>query len=133
MLRRARIGSASGLLSRNPPYPVGGIHGGHISIVWNAGGAGYVVTRHAVASPERADGNIGPRAVSRKRHTDRVRPFDASSAASRKGAFSGLLLQNPPGAARVPTAVGTALRRPRRKPAHQWRARPCDLRGDGTG
>lgn len=68
MLRRARIGSASGLVLRNPPHPVGGIHGGHISIVWDAGGARYVVTRHAVASPERADGNIGQRGRAQATH-----------------------------------------------------------------
>ncbi len=59
VLRRARIGPNPALVVRNPPYPAGGIHGGHISIVWNASGAGYVVTGHAAASAERPDGNPG--------------------------------------------------------------------------
>ena len=65
VLRRARIGSDPALVLRNPPYPVGGIHGGHISVVWNAGGAGYAVTGHPVASPERPDSNPGPGAIAR--------------------------------------------------------------------
>ena len=65
VLRRARIGSSSALVLRNPPYPVGGIHGGHSSVMWNAGGAGYVVSGHAVASAERPDGDPGPRAHER--------------------------------------------------------------------
>lgn len=69
VLRRARIGSASALVLRNAPYPVGGIHGGHISIVWNADGAGYVVSGHAVASPERPNGDPGSRAVARASDT----------------------------------------------------------------
>ena len=63
VLRRARIGSEPALVLRNAPYPVGGIHGGHISIVWNVGGAGYAVTGHAVAPPGRPDGDPGPRAL----------------------------------------------------------------------
>ena len=69
VLRRARIASEPALVLRNAPYPIGGIHGGHISIVWNADGAGYAVTGHAVASPERPDGDPGPRALARATDT----------------------------------------------------------------
>ena len=31
---------------REPPYPQGGIHGGHVVIVWNQGGHGYIVSAH---------------------------------------------------------------------------------------
>ena len=65
VLRHARVGTAPALVLRNPPYPTGGIHGGHISVVWNANGAGYVVTGHAVATPERPDATPGPRALRR--------------------------------------------------------------------
>lgn len=63
VLRLARIGSAPALVLRNAPHPVGGIHSGHISIVWNVDGAGYAVTGHAVASPEPPDGDPGQRAL----------------------------------------------------------------------
>lgn len=69
VLRRARIGSAPALVLRNAPYPAGGIHGGHISIIWNAHGAGYVVSGHAVASAQRPDSVPGPRAVARASDT----------------------------------------------------------------
>ena len=67
--RRARVGAAPALVLRNPPYQTGGIHGGHISVVWNADGAGYVVTGHAVSSPERPDAPPGPRALRRASDT----------------------------------------------------------------
>ncbi len=69
VLRHARVGAARALVLRNPPYPTGGIHGGHISVVWNANGAGYVVTGHAVATPERPDVTSGPRALRRASDT----------------------------------------------------------------
>lgn len=69
VLHGSRIGSAPALVLRNAPYPVGGIHGGHISIVWNVDGAGYAVTGHAVASPDRPDGDPGPRALARATDT----------------------------------------------------------------
>jgi hypothetical protein len=69
VLRHARVGAAPALVLRNPPYPTGGIHGGHISVVWNANGAGYVVTGHAVATPERPDATPGARALRRASDT----------------------------------------------------------------
>ena len=37
------------LVLANPPYPEGGIHGGHLTVVWNAGGDGYAVSAHVRA------------------------------------------------------------------------------------
>ena len=69
VLGDARVGSARALVLRNPPYPTGGINGGHISIIWNADGAGYLVSGHAVASRQRPDGTPGPRALRRATDT----------------------------------------------------------------
>lgn len=69
VLRHARVRSARALVLRNPPYPTGGIHGGHISVIWNADGAAYVVSGHAVASPQRPDGTPGSRALLRATDT----------------------------------------------------------------
>jgi hypothetical protein len=33
-----------------PPYPQGGIHGGHSIVMWNEGGRGYLVSAHSEAS-----------------------------------------------------------------------------------
>jgi hypothetical protein len=52
------------LLLRNPPYPAGGIHGGHLTVLFNAGGAGYAVTGHPVGAG-RAGASPGPRARAR--------------------------------------------------------------------
>lgn len=46
--RITRVGSAPALVLRNPAYPVGGIHGGHLTVVWNRAGAGYAVSGHPV-------------------------------------------------------------------------------------
>jgi len=54
---------------RNPPYPAGGIHGGHVSVVWNAGGAGYVVSGHAWGAGARGAGEPGPVALARATDT----------------------------------------------------------------
>lgn len=52
-LRRTTVRSAAALLVRSPPHPTGGIHGDHVGLLWNEGGAGYVVSVHvpAAASP----------------------------------------------------------------------------------
>lgn len=65
VLRAARVGAAPALVLRNPPYPAGGIHGGHVSVVWNAGGAGYVVSGHAWGAGARGPGEPGPVALAR--------------------------------------------------------------------
>lgn len=48
VVRRTRVGTASALVLRNPPYPVGGIHGGHLTVIWNEGQAGYALSGHPV-------------------------------------------------------------------------------------
>jgi hypothetical protein len=37
---------------REPPYPQGGIHGGHVVIVWNQEGHGYLVSAHGARMPQ---------------------------------------------------------------------------------
>src|SRR4051794_37147393 len=46
LLRHVRVGGAAGLALRAPPYPAGGVHGGHVLVVWNSGGRGYLVSLH---------------------------------------------------------------------------------------
>mgnify|MGYP006952613980 CR=1 FL=1 len=48
VIRRTRVGSAPALVLRNPAYPVGGIHGGHLTVVWNHAGSGFAVSGHPV-------------------------------------------------------------------------------------
>ena len=69
VLRHARVGAAPALVLRNPPYPTGGMHGGHVSVAWNADGAGYVVSGHPVATPARPDAAPGPLALRRASDT----------------------------------------------------------------
>jgi hypothetical protein len=52
-----RIGSSTvhgnrAAVLREPPYPQGGIHGGHVVIVWNQGGHGYIVSAHGARMPQ---------------------------------------------------------------------------------
>ncbi len=65
VLRATRVRSAPALVLRNPPYPVGGIHGGHVTVIWNAGGAGYAVSGHPAMSSRRVDGSVTARALAR--------------------------------------------------------------------
>src|SRR5215212_5639474 len=46
LLRRTKVGTADALVLRSPPYPRGGINGGHTVVLWNAGGRGYFVSLH---------------------------------------------------------------------------------------
>jgi len=62
VLRATRVRSAPALVLRNPPYPVGGIHGGHVTVIWNAGGAGYAVSGHPAMASRRVDGSVTARA-----------------------------------------------------------------------
>lgn len=50
VLRRLVIAGGPALLVRVAPYPAGGIHGGHLGVVFNVGGDGYLVTGHAAAA-----------------------------------------------------------------------------------
>lgn len=54
-----RVGAASVHGSRaavlqEAPYPKGGIHGGHVVILWNERGHGYVVSAHGSRIRQRA-------------------------------------------------------------------------------
>jgi hypothetical protein len=42
------VNGTPALLLREPPYPQGGIHGGHILILWNHAGHGYVASVHGI-------------------------------------------------------------------------------------
>ena len=46
LLRRAPVSGSSAAVLEAPPYPQGGVHGGHIIVLWNAGGHGYVMSAH---------------------------------------------------------------------------------------
>ncbi len=39
---------------REPPYPQGGLHGGHVIVLWNRGGHGYLVSIHGQGLSEHA-------------------------------------------------------------------------------
>jgi hypothetical protein len=43
---RVRVGASPGLVLCAPPYPSGGVHGGHLIVLWNRRGAGYLVSLH---------------------------------------------------------------------------------------
>jgi hypothetical protein len=42
------------LLLREPPYPQGGLHGGHVLALWNQDGHGYVVSVHGIGLDQQA-------------------------------------------------------------------------------
>jgi hypothetical protein len=46
VVRSAQVGAAPALVLRAPPYPRGGVHGGHVIVLWNRGGHGYLVSLH---------------------------------------------------------------------------------------
>ncbi len=55
--RRVGTTSVRGLraaILRAPPYPHGGIHGGHTLVMWNEGRHGYLVSTHSDTSPRAA-------------------------------------------------------------------------------
>lgn len=43
---RVRVRGRNGLVLRVAPYPDGGIHGGHVALIWNEHGHGYMVSAH---------------------------------------------------------------------------------------
>src|SRR5689334_1678160 len=45
LVRRVGVGSPA-LLLRAPPYPRGGVHGGHVIVLWNSSGGGHLVSLH---------------------------------------------------------------------------------------
>jgi hypothetical protein len=46
VLSRIAVAGRPALLLRVKPYPAGGVHGGHVVVLWNASGRGYVVSLH---------------------------------------------------------------------------------------
>lgn len=45
-----RIHGRPAAIMQAPPYPKGGIHGGHAVVMWNEGGHGYLVSAHSETS-----------------------------------------------------------------------------------
>jgi hypothetical protein len=43
---RLRVAGHPALLLRAAAYPRGGLHGGHVGVIWNQDGAGYALTLH---------------------------------------------------------------------------------------
>jgi hypothetical protein len=46
LLRRTKVGTGAALVLQSPPYPRGGINGGHVSVLWNSDGRGHLVSLH---------------------------------------------------------------------------------------
>ena len=57
---KLEVDGARALVLRVPPYPGGGIHGGHYAIVWNRGGHGYVLSLHLYRGDSAYDGYPRP-------------------------------------------------------------------------
>ena len=53
LLRRTKVGTAPALVLQSAPYPRGGINGGHVSVLWNMNGRGYLVSLHFQGYPLR--------------------------------------------------------------------------------
>lgn len=51
VLRRIRVGTHLGLLLQGATYPNGGVHGGHVAVIWNQGDSGYVLSLHFTEQP----------------------------------------------------------------------------------
>jgi hypothetical protein len=56
LLRRTAVAQQHALLLTAADYPDGGIHGGHLVVVWNQGDAGYALSMHFAARSERTRG-----------------------------------------------------------------------------
>jgi hypothetical protein len=50
----ARVDDARATVLREPPYPAGGLHGGHVVVLWNEGGHGYLISVHGERLSQRA-------------------------------------------------------------------------------
>lgn len=51
VLRRVDVNGHHGLLLQEAVYPNGGVHGGHLAVIWNQDGNGYVLSLHFTESP----------------------------------------------------------------------------------
>jgi hypothetical protein len=52
-LATTRVAGARAAVYLAAPYPQGGLHGGHVVVLWNAGGRGHLVSLHSVGLPRR--------------------------------------------------------------------------------
>lgn len=55
VMRRAEVAGHAALLLQIAGYPAGGVHGGHLAVVWNQGRDGYALSLHF------ADRSVRPR------------------------------------------------------------------------
>ena len=55
-MRRTTVGRAPALLLRVADYPDGGVHGGHLALVWNQDGSGYTLSLHFADRSRRTPG-----------------------------------------------------------------------------
>jgi hypothetical protein len=98
-----RVGTATvhdkrAALLRAPRYPQGGIHGGHVIILWNQDGHGYLVSAHGARMPQRDITNVALQ-VARSTHPQRMTsPGSSSMSAS-----------VPPSSPRSPRQDGTTM------------------------
>jgi hypothetical protein len=53
LLRRTKVGTAPAIVVQTPAYPRGGINGGHVVVLWNSDGRGYLVSLHFAGYPLR--------------------------------------------------------------------------------
>jgi hypothetical protein len=53
--RDTRVAGHPALLLRAAAYPRGGLHGGHVAVIWNQGGAGYALSLHFSARDDAGD------------------------------------------------------------------------------
>jgi hypothetical protein len=50
----ARVNGARAAILQEPPYPAGGLHGGHVVVLWNEDGHGYLASVHGERLSRRA-------------------------------------------------------------------------------
>jgi hypothetical protein len=53
--RRAEVGGLPAIVIHPREYPRGGVHGGHVVVLWNQRGRGYLVSLHFGGRPESSD------------------------------------------------------------------------------
>ncbi len=53
-IARAHVHGAPAAVLREPPYPAGGLHGGHVVVLWNEGRRGYLVSVHGERLSQRS-------------------------------------------------------------------------------
>ncbi len=65
VLGTTTVADGPALLLVAKPFPTGGVHGGHIAVVWNQDGAGYAVTLHFAdeGTPDERSENVVLRAA----------------------------------------------------------------------